>query len=172
MKCLSLWQPWASAVALGSKRIETRSWRTHYTGPLLIHAAKRRMIGELIHYSCCTNWASALAALIPIDDDKRWYDKLPFGAIVGVVDLFACRPTHDLRLGEINSPRHQPGESSPEYHNWSEQELGDFGPDRFAWMLENPKHLRKPIPFRGRQGLFNVPDSLLIPSESQLKAMA
>lgn len=38
---LSLWQPWASLVALGAKTIETRSWSTKYRGPLLIHAARR-----------------------------------------------------------------------------------------------------------------------------------
>lgn len=27
MKCISLWQPWASAIACELKRIETRSWR-------------------------------------------------------------------------------------------------------------------------------------------------
>lgn len=40
MRAISLWQPWASAIALGSKRIETRSWSTSYRGPLAIHAAK------------------------------------------------------------------------------------------------------------------------------------
>jgi hypothetical protein len=42
MKALTLWQPWASLIALGAKTIETRSWSTKYRGPLAIHAAKRR----------------------------------------------------------------------------------------------------------------------------------
>ena len=42
MKALTLWQPWASLIAVGAKTIETRSWSTAYRGPLLIHAAKRR----------------------------------------------------------------------------------------------------------------------------------
>lgn len=41
-KALTLWQPWASLVALGVKTIETRSWSTAYRGPLAIHAAARR----------------------------------------------------------------------------------------------------------------------------------
>ena len=41
MKAVSLWQPWASAIPFGLKRIETRGWQTHYRGPLAIHAAKR-----------------------------------------------------------------------------------------------------------------------------------
>lgn len=40
-KMLTLHQPWASLVAVGRKRIETRSWSTSYRGPLAIHAAKR-----------------------------------------------------------------------------------------------------------------------------------
>ena len=40
MKALTLTQPWASLVAIGAKRIETRSWSTPYRGLLAIHAAK------------------------------------------------------------------------------------------------------------------------------------
>lgn len=39
MKALTLWQPWASLIAVGAKTIETRSWSTTYRGPLAIHAA-------------------------------------------------------------------------------------------------------------------------------------
>lgn len=42
MKALTLWQPWASLVALGVKTIETRSWSTKYRGPLAIHAAAKK----------------------------------------------------------------------------------------------------------------------------------
>ena len=40
MKALTLLQPWASLVAIGVKRWETRAWRTSYAGPLAIHASK------------------------------------------------------------------------------------------------------------------------------------
>lgn len=43
MKAVSLWNPWAAAIAAGIKKIETRSWTTSYRGPLAIHAAKRKM---------------------------------------------------------------------------------------------------------------------------------
>jgi hypothetical protein len=39
MKALTLWQPWATLIANGTKTIETRSWSTSYRGPLAIHAA-------------------------------------------------------------------------------------------------------------------------------------
>jgi len=41
VKALTLHQPWASLIAVGAKRIETRSWSTSYRGPLAIHAAAR-----------------------------------------------------------------------------------------------------------------------------------
>lgn len=42
MKAITLWQPWASLIAVGAKTIETRGRQTHYRGPLAIHAATRR----------------------------------------------------------------------------------------------------------------------------------
>src|SRR5437660_12667474 len=41
---ISLWQPWASLIALGLKRFETRSWPLRKYSPRMsyaIHAAKR-----------------------------------------------------------------------------------------------------------------------------------
>lgn len=41
MKAITLWQPWASLIAIGAKKYETRSWKTNYRGPIAIHAAKK-----------------------------------------------------------------------------------------------------------------------------------
>lgn len=41
MRALSLWQPWASLIYDGRKKIETRHWEMLYRGPLAIHAAMR-----------------------------------------------------------------------------------------------------------------------------------
>ena len=40
VRILTLWEPWATLMAIGAKRIETRSWATRYRGPLAIHAAR------------------------------------------------------------------------------------------------------------------------------------
>jgi ASCH domain len=40
MKALTVAQPWATLIAIGAKRIETRSWMTRHRGPLAIHAAR------------------------------------------------------------------------------------------------------------------------------------
>lgn len=39
MRGLSLTEPWATLVAIGAKKIETRSWGTDYRGPIVIHAS-------------------------------------------------------------------------------------------------------------------------------------
>ena len=39
MKAITIWQPYAQAIALGLKKFETRSWPTKYRGKLAIHAS-------------------------------------------------------------------------------------------------------------------------------------
>lgn len=41
MKVLTIRQPWAWAILFAGKDIENRTWRTHYRGPLAIHAGAR-----------------------------------------------------------------------------------------------------------------------------------
>ncbi len=41
MRALSVHQPWATWIANGEKTIETRKWRTHYRGDLLICSTKK-----------------------------------------------------------------------------------------------------------------------------------
>ena len=43
----------------------------------------------------------------------------------------------------------------------NELAFGDFTAGRYAWKLANPRRFDKPIPFRGRQQIFNVPDELI-----------
>jgi hypothetical protein len=160
MRAISLWQPWASAVALGSKTIETRHWSTDYRGPIAIHAAKRLREGELIYYHSCWNWQGALRELGTRFGEFTLDKKLPFGAIVAVAYLIDCKPTEDFTLGEINAPRRPKGETSDLY-NWTEAQMGNFDLGRFGWVLRNVKPLSDPIPFRGQQGFFQVPDDLL-----------
>lgn len=43
MKVLTIKEPYVSAIALGKKRYETRSWKTNYRGEIYIHTAKSVM---------------------------------------------------------------------------------------------------------------------------------
>lgn len=148
MKALSLWQPWASAIAIGAKCIETRSWETLYRGPLLIHAASTRggldvAIGD--PPEACNN-SMRWERILRIDPDVGLgdaFEDLPFGALIATCELHDCVRTDDLAVTN------------------REHFLGDYSLGRFAWLLRNVRALSKPIPFRGRQRLFDVPDEAL-----------
>ena len=70
---------------------------------------------------------------------------LPFGALLCIVDLINCKRTEDLRdsISEL------------------EHSLGNYGDGRFGWITANVRCFQNPIPYRGAQGLFDVPDGLL-----------
>ena len=64
MKALSIRQPWAWLIVHGSKRVENRSRRTHYRGPVLIHASAGMTIRE---YHEATNFlADTLPDELPL----------------------------------------------------------------------------------------------------------
>ncbi len=140
MRGLTLYQPWASAVALDLKRFETRSWLTHYRGPILIHAGKK--IDWVIRRAARIRLSTLAPERVAADFDPH---SLILGAIVAIADLVECRATDD------------PGCM---FDRWTdalpalEEFFGDFSPDRYAWQLENVVRLAEPIPCRGAQGLW------------------
>lgn len=145
MKCLSLWQPWATLVAIGAKTLETRSWETMYRGELAIHAAQawNRKLADI---ALDGFFLSALQPLVGLSGGaKKLRNVLPFGAIVCTANLVDC-----YRIDPIKRPLDE-----------RELAFGDYTTGRFAWVLEDVRAFAKPIPFKGRQGLFAVPASLL-----------
>ena len=131
MKALTLWQPWASLVAIEAKKIETRSWYTSYRGPLAIHAAKtKKSLGLFMEDPFLDALVSAGYMLTT----------LPFGVIVAT-----CNLTSVIRITDTNASRLSSNEIS----------FGDYTPGRFAWMLDDIEPFESPVPVRGHQGLWN-----------------
>lgn len=156
MRAISLWQPWASAIALGAKRIETRDWPTHVRGQIAIHAAKRKVQHEWIEHGCSYNWCAALDHAMGAE--VRLEDKLPFGAIVAVCELVDCKPTGAFTLQEVEDRRTRRFGS---IYTWTERQMGNFALGRYGWVLANVRALATPIPFKAKQGFFEVPDELI-----------
>lgn len=156
MKCLSLWQPWASLLVCGLKRIETRSWTIRHRGPLLIHAAKhwepdlRRM--------CRTEpfQSALLEAGYREVGDRDW--DFPFGAIVGSVNVVECFPTERITTKQITWAINDPVvfEGNQLIIGNKERAFGDYREGRYAFLTNNPVRFDEPIPFKGMQGLFSV----------------
>jgi hypothetical protein len=158
VKAISLWQPWASAIALGAKRIETRDWATSYRGPLAIHAAKRCIKSEFEEFEDSCEWKGALDRG-PFPFDVLDLSLEPFGCIVAVCRLAQCYPTHAIADHLLHETQYREWDKDRCY-GWTEYNMGNFGPGRFGWILEDVRPLAKPIPFRGAQRLFEVPDSI------------
>lgn len=72
-RVLSIRQPWAWAIAAGRKKLENRTWRTPYRGPVFIHASMR-----LERHA--VTWLSSKARVQP----PRQY---VFGSIIAVATL-------------------------------------------------------------------------------------
>jgi hypothetical protein len=159
VKAITLWQPWASLVAVGAKRLETRSWATSYRGPIAIHASKTSPSG-----------ARTLAETEPFWTElrkERFHQyNLPAGAVIATARLVACCEVAELAekrvilapVGEVDHLSEgmlallgaTPSRPIPAL----ERAFGDFKPGRFAWVLEDVVRLPEPIPARGHQGLW------------------
>lgn len=158
-KVLTLTQPWATLIAIGAKRIETRSWSTSYRGPLLIHAAaglgpvggKRGYLDlcrsqpfftELIRHK------PNRAGMFYDDDYFLW---LPRGAIVAVCELIECMQIDGAPTGFAV---HTPERSDVWWLTRDEKAFGDYTIGRYAWLLADVRRLPEPIPARGQIGLW------------------
>lgn len=136
MKAISLWQPWATLVAIDAKRFETRSWSPKHRGLLAIHAAKK--FDDVIKAYCEQDPFKMV-----LQANGYTTTNLPLVAIVKIIDV---KRTEKVR----------------EFLNPNEKAFGNYGDDRYAWQLELVKRLEKPIPMNGAQGLFNVADDLIM----------
>lgn len=138
MKAISLWNPWATLVATGAKRNETRSWPTRHRGLLLIHATKNKDHDSI---ALCFE-EPFLTALMEAGIEKP--GDMPFGAIIAVCTLADC-----VRVETISDRVSE-----------TERAFGDYSDGRFAWLLKDVQAI-EPIEYRGMQGLFEVPDEVL-----------
>lgn len=148
LRAISLWQPWASAIACGSKTFETRSWPAssrYYGETFAIHAAKRWTAEE--------KEAVEYYRDLGIDLGFQGFDP-PLGGVVAVATLSTVYPVSY----ELTS-------------NLSEQEwnLGDYSPGRFAWEFTDVKPVEF-FPLTGRQGIWTLDDCtrLLLIARTQL----
>ena len=141
MKAITICQPYAELICLPAtdprhKRVENREWPTRYRGPLLIHAGKNQ------------GWLE----IEPGDDGKPWdanYEiplaSMQFGAVVATCNLIDC-----LRIDRIEA-----GQYDKQYP-WLREHQHASG--TWCFVLADVVRLPNPIPWRGAQGLWDIPD--------------
>ncbi|HWP59559.1 MAG TPA: ASCH domain-containing protein [Candidatus Acidoferrales bacterium] len=133
---LSLTQPWASLVAIGAKRFETRKWKTNYRGPLLIHAAQRMPV-QARRLALEEPFLSALR-------DTYWHIR---GRVIAMVNLVDC-----IEIGAGLGPIKP---MTPDQIR-NEMAFGDWRPGRYAWRFDDVVRFPEPFYHKGFLGLFNV----------------
>lgn len=163
-RVLTLTQPWATLVAIGAKRIETRSWATHYRGPLLIHAASGlgAVGGEKGLWELC-NTEPFRAVLWNAGIRKSPGRDFPRGQVVVACELLDCVPTqHPGVANEPGKPWFTAARKGVGQHYYkvpppldsNEFAFGDYSAGRYAWLLADVLALPEPIPAKGALGLW------------------
>lgn len=136
-KALSVRQPWASAIVFAGKDVENRSQRTHYRGPVAIHAslaANDDLLDQYVRLAVGSerrtlrDWIQRGRALYGLAKQEDLDAEVPTGHIIGIAMLVDCCESF----------------ASP----WWD------GPDSWAWVLRGVVPI-EPIPVKGALGLWN-----------------
>jgi hypothetical protein len=165
MKAITLYQPWATLVAIGAKRIETRSWSTQYRGPLAIHVSKRvpKEYQKLCGFTAPEPFKSVLEGHLwtaepctigmfgPAMRYSAPREKLHLGCVIATCDLIGVDQFGDWI--DRDPVTWLKGKSYFVLSDW-ERAFGDFSVGRYGWFLDNVKLLPEPIPAKGAQGLW------------------
>lgn len=147
MRILTVRQPWAWSIVHLGKDIENRTRSLGpYRGPVAIQA------GLTADPPTDKRW---LRAPLPEDWNRRWTSRLlTRGAILGVVDLVDVHHA-------TSCPTHDEAAPWPLCSPWAER-------DTWHLVLEAPRPLANPIPYRGALGLRTLPDDVVARIHEQL----
>lgn len=149
MPALTLTQPWASLVAIGAKRIETRSWNTTYRGPIAIHAAKGwpNEAKELVWrepFLACLREAGLVTFNNFIGVAGAGEARLPVGAVIATAQLDDTFPITEESWSYLLK-----------FGAQHEADFGDYSyPGRFGWVLTDVSPLEEPVAAKGALGLW------------------
>lgn len=182
VKAITLHQPWASLIALGVKKIETRSW-----------PAPKGLIGQRIAIHAGSKEPRWMLPITlngyGVESRPRWTLSrpdgpelpLPFRAVVATATLTDCVPMvqfHSQGPGHEPVPTYTPegpltfpllainndtsglsihrGGGTGIVDDMTDQlPFGDFAPGRWAWLLDDTKPVDPPIPAKGKQRVWN-----------------
>lgn len=152
IRALSLWQPWASLLAAGIKKAETRSKNTVFRGEFYIHAtASLRIKTYEDYYLRDPEFRGYVNQLLNFDYKTRLTftelsRALPTGALIGKATLVDTMSTRDYKKTMREASRLVDLER--------ERTLGDLDDGRYVWICNDHGFLPEPIPCKGQQSIF------------------
>ena len=133
MKALSITQPYAELIKNGTKKIETRSWKTNYRGTIYIHASSTKI----------PKASKENAELMKLTANAY----MDFGKVICSAELVDCVEITESYIRNLKT------------NNYNEFVSGIYEKGRYAWVLENVKVLGEPIKAKGSLGLWNFTTS-------------
>lgn len=161
MRILTVRQPWSEAIIFGGKDVENRvrNIAGDYRGAIAIHSSKRP--------AKPAEWREFEArfpdAMLRMAESVPWAQE-EFGVIIGVVDLV------DAHFGATLTPTcYRSPEGGTEYVIPSPvcSPWGDS--DAYHLVLENPRPLAQPIPYKGALGLRRLDETTMAAVWSQIE---
>lgn len=153
MKALTLWQPWASAIAFGLKQYETRPRKTNHRGLLAIHAGKA-MNEEVLASLGHIQWSDHIKLPLSRRYDQVGAGDFPQGVVVAVAELEDCLTMDDELIASVGA---------------QERSLGHWEAGRYAYKLTDVKALKTPVAASGKQGMWTLDGDLLAEVLEQIK---
>lgn len=129
MKVLSLTEPFATLIKENKKKVETRSWKTKYRGPLYIHASMTKISKLDLENK----------ELMSLVQNK----KMNFGYIICKCILVDCVYMTDEYVNDMRKNHYQ------------EYICGEYSVGRYAWILDNVEVLDIPIKASGQLNIWN-----------------
>lgn len=150
IRCLTVRQPWAWAIAHAGKTVENRTHRTEYRGPIAIHSAltwsqpgleDRRVRAALTRYARRRTFT---ADLIELAADA--------GVIIATATIVDCHPSA--------------GCCDPWGEDYFTDADGNIHADVWHWVLDRIRPLREHVPARGQLGLWKPGPAVLAELEA------
>jgi hypothetical protein len=141
MKALTIWQPWASLIILGHKRVEWRGWpppQRLVGRRLVIHAAARPCRRE-VRMLLAIDLVDLAASLGGVSPGRALRARAELEAVAGRGHAmpFGC----GLGTAVVG-------------HAFSPASLGE----NWGWPLRDVELWREPVPAVGKQGLWDWPE--------------
>ena len=173
IKAITVLQPWATLWASDLKQYETRGWETLIRGRFAIHAGQEAQFNFTPEQTTALRQAFGLSEGI---DLTEYIKGLPRGAVIAVADLVDCYKIARWSDGfglEGRLLKNKDGSLQRDEHGrripWKDRPLpgyeeilfGDFRESRFAWEKTNTIMLPEPLPYRGNQRLWDIPDEII-----------
>lgn len=141
MRALTLIQPYASAVVLGGKDVENRTW-----------PPPASILGERIAIHAGTKKPVAAWGMPDGTDELGPWERLPRGCIVGTA---VVRGALDMRRMPVLHGRMLFGGALHQRVVNLDASPWWVGP--VGWLLEDVYHCDEPVPCQGAMGLWTVP---------------